>query len=375
MARRPKPPVTPPAIAPRAFASALLDWYDRHRRRLPWRAAPGRRSDPYRVWLSEIMLQQTTVVTVGPYFQRFLERWPSIDRLAAASLDEVLQEWQGLGYYARARNLHRCARVVKEEHGGRLPDNEADLRALPGIGVYTAAAIAAIAFDRPATVVDGNVERVVARLHALETPLPAAKPELRRLAARLTPEKRPGDFAQGMMDLGALICVPSRPNCAICPVVSFCALGGKKQATDYPRRVPRNARPLRQGVVFWIERADGSVLLRRRVEAGLLGGLMEFPSTPWREAPWTTDEALAEAPLKADWQPVSGIVSHGFTHFELELGVLRATVGRTKLAGIWVPPVELGRHALPTLMRRVAAHMGHQVRPERATERRLREIS
>ncbi|MDZ4736548.1 MAG: A/G-specific adenine glycosylase [Rhodospirillaceae bacterium] len=367
MARRP--------IPPDAFARALLGWYDRHRRHLPWRAERGRRSDPYRVWLSEIMLQQTTVVTVGPYFLRFLERWPSIDRLAAASLDEVLQEWQGLGYYARARNLHRCARVVTEEHGGRFPDDEAGLRALPGIGLYTSAAIAAIAFDRPATVVDGNVERVVARLYALETPLPAAKPELRRLAADLTPDKRPGDFAQAMMDLGALICVPSRPNCAICPVISFCAVGGKKKAGDYPRRAPRKTRPLRQGVVFWVERADGAVLLRRRAEAGLLGGLMEFPSTPWREEAWTTDEALAEAPLKADWQSVAGLVSHGFTHFELELGVLRTKVGRNKLDGVWVRPDELGRHALPTLMRRVAAHMGHQVRPERAAERRLREIS
>jgi A/G-specific adenine glycosylase len=375
MARRPKPSAHPPAIPPRAFARALLDWYDRHRRRLPWRAAPGRRSDPYRVWLSEIMLQQTTVVTVGPYFARFLERWPNIDRLAAASLDEVLQEWQGLGYYARARNLHRCAQVVSGEHSGRFPANEADLRALPGIGAYTAAAIAAIAFDRPATVVDGNVERVVARLHAVETTLPAAKPEMRRLAARLTPEQRPGDFAQAMMDLGATICMPVRPNCAICPVMSFCTVGGKPEAAGYPRRTPRRIRPLRHGVVFWIERADGAVLLRRRAEQGLLGGLMEFPSTPWREERWTTDEALAEVPLKADWQPVAGIVSHGFTHFELELGVLRAKIGRSRLGGVWVRPDELGRHALSTLMRRVAAHMGHQVRPERAAERRLREIS
>jgi A/G-specific adenine glycosylase len=353
------------------FAPALLGWYDRHRRTLPWRAAPGRRADPYRVWLSEIMLQQTTVVTVGPYFMRFLARWPDVGALATASLDEILQEWQGLGYYARARNLHRCARVVVAEHGGRFPDTEAALLELPGIGAYTAAAIAAIAFDRRAVVVDGNVERVVARIHALETKLPAAKPELRRLADGLTPAARAGDFAQAMMDLGAMICVPARPNCLICPVRDFCRATKEGNPARYPLRAPRPTRPLRQGVVFWLERADGAVLLRRRPEEGLLGGLMEFPSTDWRSEAWSVEEALASAPCRADWEEVAGIVTHGFTHFELELTVVRARLGRGRPAGVWAQPGELGRHALPTLMRRVAAHMGISVRPERTAATQL----
>jgi A/G-specific adenine glycosylase len=354
-----------------AVAPALLAWYDRHRRALPWRAPPGRRPDPYRVWLSEIMLQQTTVATVGPYFVRFLARWPDVRSLAAASLDELLQEWQGLGYYARARNLHRCARIVSDEHGGRFPDREAALRALPGIGAYTAAAIAAIAFDRRAVVVDGNVERVVARLHALATPLPAAKPELRRLADALTPDRRAGDFAQAMMDLGATICMPARPNCPICPLRPHCRAAAGDDPARYPRRAPRRARPLRRGVVFWLERADGAVLLRRRPEEGLLGGLMEFPSTPWRSEPWSRAAALRAAPCKADWLAVAGTVRHGFTHFELELTVLRARLGRARPAGSWAQPGDLGRHALPTLMRRVAAHMGIEVRPVRAVAAQL----
>ncbi len=369
MSRRPASPSKSPPLSPKSdaggVAPALLGWYDRHRRALPWRAAPGRRADPYRVWLSEIMLQQTTVVTVGPYFMRFVARWPDVGALAAASLDEILQEWQGLGYYARARNLHRCARAVVAEHGGRFPDSEEALRALPGIGAYTAAAIAAIAFDRCAVVVDGNVERVVARLYAVETPLPAAKSELRRLADGLTPDQRAGDFAQAMMDLGATICVPAKPNCLICPLRSFCRATRSGDPARYPLRAPRPMRPLRQGVVFWLERADGAVLLRRRPEEGLLGGLMEFPSTEWRTEPWSVDEALGSAPCRADWQPVAGIVSHGFTHFELELTVLRARLKRARPAGVWAQPDALGRHALPTLMRRVAAHMGISVRPER----------
>ena len=376
MSRRPasRRPATKPRARPSdtaSFAPALLGWYDRHRRAMPWRALPGRKADPYRVWLSEIMLQQTTVVTVGPYFMRFLARWPDVGALAAASLDEILQEWQGLGYYARARNLHRCARVIVAEHGGRFPDTEAALRELPGIGAYTAAAIAAIAFGRRAVVVDGNVERVVARIFTVETPLPAAKPELRRLADNVTPDERAGDFAQGMMDLGATICVPAKPNCLICPVRDFCRATKAGDPARYPLRAPRPTRPLRKGVVFWLERADGALLLRRRPEEGLLGGLMEFPSTDWRSDSWELDEALASAPCRAAWQEVAGIVTHGFTHFELELTVVRARLARGKPAGVWAQPEELGRHALPTLMRRVAAHMGISVRPERTAATQL----
>ena len=336
-----------------SVARDLLAWYDRHRRRLPWRALPGETPDPYGVWLSEIMLQQTTVATVGPYFRDFLARWPNVRALAAADLDQVLHAWQGLGYYARARNLHRCARVVVEQHGGKFPDTEEGLRELPGIGAYTAAAIAAIAFDRHATPVDGNIERVTARLFALTQPLPAAKPELRRLAATLTPKKRAGDFAQAMMDLGSGICTVAKPKCLMCPIVKGCRALIQGIAADLPARSPKRARPLRRGVVFWAVRRDGSVLLRRRPEKGLLGGMMEFPSTDWRARPWKAQEALTQAPLSAQWKPLPGLVRHGFTHFELELTVFagRASV---KEAGLWCPIDRLSEMALPTLMKKVA---------------------
>jgi len=335
----------------------LLDWYDRHARTLPWRTPPRRRRppDPYHVWLSEVMLQQTTVATVEPYFRAFVARWPTLEALAAAELDAVLHAWQGLGYYARARNLHRCAGAVVERHGGRLPETEAGLRALPGIGPYTAAAIAAIAFDRPATVVDGNVERVVARLFAVTTPLPAARAELRRLAATLTPRARPGDFAQAMMDLGAGLCTPRAPDCRRCPVAAACAGRAAGIAAELPRRAPRKPRPLRHGVAFWTVRPDGAVLLRRRRERGLLGGMMEVPSTEWRRRPWGEAEARAAAPVAADWRALPGVVDHGFTHFRLRLTVL---AGRAddRAAGLWCPPDRLSEHALPTLMKKVVRH-------------------
>ena len=336
-------------------ARDLLAWYDRHRRRLPWRALPGEKPDPYRVWLSEIMLQQTTVAVVGSYFRDFLARWPNVEALAAADLDQVLHAWQGLGYYARARNLHRCARVVAEEHGGKFPDTEEGLRALPGIGAYTAAAIAAIAFDRYATPVDGNIERVTARLFAVADPLPGSKPELRRLAATLTPKKRAGDFAQAMMDLGSGICTVANPKCLMCPIAKDCRARIAGIAAELPARSPKRARPLRRGVVFWAVRRDGAVLLRRRPEEGLLGGMMEFPSTDWRAKPWKAEEALAEAPVSAEWQPLPGLVRHGFTHFELELKVFAADA-RVKAEGVWCPIDRLSEMALPTLMKKVANH-------------------
>jgi A/G-specific adenine glycosylase len=338
-------------------APALLAWYDRHRRELPWRAKPGEKADPYRVWLSEIMLQQTTVATVGPYYARFLERWPTVEALAAAGLDEVLHAWQGLGYYARARNLHRCAKAVAAEHGGRFPASEEGLLTLPGIGGYTAAAVAAIAFGAKATPVDGNIERVVARLFAIETPLPAAKPELKRLASQLTPESRAGDFAQAMMDLGATICRPKAPLCLACPLTQFCAARAQGIAETLPRRSPKRARPQRHGVVFWIRRGDGAVLLRRRAEEGLLGGLMEFPSTGWRETLWSAREAIEAAPARADWRALPGVVEHGFTHFDIDLTLLVGEVpARTKIEGLWVRPEDFGGQALPTLMKKVARH-------------------
>jgi A/G-specific adenine glycosylase len=333
----------------------LLAWYDRHRRDLPWRAPPGTRPDPYRVWLSEIMLQQTTVITVAPYFDRFVARWPTVSSLAAASLDEVLHQWQGLGYYARARNLHACARAVVERRGGRFPDDIAGLRALPGIGDYTAAAIAAIAFDRREAAVDGNVERVVARLFAVGDPMPAAKSRLRALAAELVPSARAGDFAQAMMDLGATICTPHRPRCVLCPWQEPCMARAGGFAEALPARAAKPERPLRHGVVFWLTRPDGAVLLRRREERGLLGGMIEVPSTAWREMLWGEVEALGSAPVRTKWTALPGVVQHGFTHFRLDLTILAGTTDSPP-EGIWARPDQFKDYAFSTLTKKVAKH-------------------
>jgi A/G-specific adenine glycosylase len=338
----------------RALATSLLAWYDRHRRDLPWRAKPGERPDPYRVWLSEIMLQQTTVAAVGPRFEAFLARWPNVAALAAASLDEVLHEWQGLGYYARARNLHACAKKVVALHAGKFPASEAALRALPGIGDYTAAAIAALAFDLKATPLDGNIERVIARIFAAELPLPSAKPRLRALAASLTSAKRPGDYAQAAMDLGATVCTPRRPKCILCPWQESCRARALGIAETLPLKRAKPEKPRRFGIVFWIGRGDGAVLLRRRPEQGLLGGMMEFPSTPWRDTRWTEEDAPAQAPLRARWRVLAGTVRHSFTHFDLELGIWAGTVARGNAVGVWVKPADFSSLALPTLMKKVA---------------------
>jgi A/G-specific adenine glycosylase len=354
----------------------LLAWYDRARRDLPWRTNGESAADPYRVWLSEIMLQQTTVATVVPYFRAFLERWPNLIALAAAPLDDVLHAWQGLGYYARARNLHKCARVVVSDHGGRFPDTESALRRLPGVGPYTAAAIAAIAFDRPATPVDGNVERVMARLFAVETPLPKSKPVLRDHAVALTPTRRPGDYAQAVMDLGATVCVPRVPKCRECPWKRACRGRALAIADDLPRRTPKAARPIRRGVAFWAWRPDGTVLLRRRPERGLLGGMMEVPSTDWRPEHWSMDEALAVAPLVARWLPLDRTVRHTFTHFHLELDVVAGEVDSVTnekgAEGVWVPFDALSSQALPTVMKKVVrlaliALDQNQIRPDAAS--------
>jgi A/G-specific adenine glycosylase len=341
-------------------AGDLLAWYDRHRRVLPWRAAPGETADPYRVWLSEIMLQQTTVTAVAPYYARFLEKFPDIHALAQAPLEEVLKTWAGLGYYARARNLHACAREVVERHGGALPRSEKALTTLPGIGVYTAAAIAAIAYDIAATPVDGNVERVVARLHAVETELPAAKPEIRRLAACLTPAARPGDFAQAMMDLGATICTPQKPACALCPWENACAARARGDADTFPRKSAKKAGRWRRGAAFVALRADGQLLLRRRPERGLLGGMSEVPGSDWSHDfdPARARDA-APALAAAQWRRKAGSVTHVFTHFPLELVVFVAHVpaATSAPAGMrWVDLDDLAGEALPNLMRKVVAH-------------------
>jgi len=358
VAKSPSIPASLPAAA--ELPPPLLAWYDRHRRILPWRARPGETQDPYRVWLSEIMLQQTTVAAVGPYFLRFLARWPDVKSLARAPLDEVLHAWQGLGYYARARNLHACARELAARLDGRFPEDEAALIALPGIGAYTAAAISAIAFGRRASALDGNGERVIARLYAVKTPLPAAKPELRRLAARLVPESRPGDYAQALMDLGAAICTPVKPKCALCPWRGSCRARIAGIAESLPVRAAKKPKPQRHGVAFWAERPDGAVLLRRRPERGLLGGMMEVPSTSWRARPWREKEAVKAAPCRARWRRLPGTVRHSFTHFDLELAILAAAVKeRVKSpgsGGLWVPPNRIKDQALPSLMKKVIAH-------------------
>jgi A/G-specific adenine glycosylase len=337
----------------------LLAWYDRHRRDLPWRAKPGEAPDAYHVWLSEIMLQQTTVATVAAYYRKFLELWPTIGALAAAPREDVLKAWAGLGYYARARNLHACAKVVVDRLGGRLPDTEAGLAALPGIGPYTAGAIAAIAFGRKAAAVDGNVERVMARLHAIETPLPHAKPQIRELVAEMVPDRRAGDFAQALMDLGATICTPKRLNCMICPWTEDCLGSRAGIAGELPRRKAKAERPRRAGIAFWAERADGKVLLRQRPDKGLLGGMMEIPSTGWRER---IDHPESEAPLAATWLKTAKRIEHTFTHFHLELEIWSARVPANMEVGDraarWVSKSDLDDEALPSVMRKIVAAMG-----------------
>jgi A/G-specific adenine glycosylase len=341
-----------------ALAARLLDWYDRHARVLPWRTGPHdrhkTRPDPYRVWLAEIMLQQTTVVTVGPYFRDFIARWPTVDALAAAPLDDVLSAWAGLGYYARARNLHKCARHVSEKFGGRFPDTEAGLLELPGIGPYTAAAIGAIAFDRATVVVDGNIERVMSRLFAISIPLPAAKPALYAAASRLAPALRPGDYAQAVMDLGATICTPRNPRCMLCPWAEPCMARESGSPDRFPYRSPKAERPTKRTVAFVLLK-DGAVWLRRRAEDGLLGGMLEAPSTPWQPAAWRDTAALKFAPVPANWKK-HGVVLHGFTHFTIELDVWSATAGKHAPAeGAWCRLDDLDRLALPTLTRKVLA--------------------
>jgi A/G-specific adenine glycosylase len=334
----------------------LLAWYDRAARTLPWRVPPGSgaRADPYRVWLSEIMLQQTTVAAVIGYFNRFTSDYPTVAALAAAPVEDILTRWAGLGYYARARNLHKCANMVVREFGGVFPSDEESLLRLPGIGPYTAAAIASIAFDQRAVVVDGNVERVVSRLYRLQTPLPQARPDIRAHADRLTPHTRCGDFAQAMMDLGATICTPTSPRCDICPWANMCAAYAAGDAATYPRKAAKVARPVRYGLAFWLE-AEGHVWLRRRAPKGLLGGMAEVPSSDW-SADYDFAAALAAAPINAKWQRAEGRAVHIFTHFRLELDVVRATLPRkiNLEQGYWQPLAQLDVAGLPTALRKVA---------------------
>ncbi len=359
-------------------ANRLLAWYDRHHRDLPWRVSPpmardGVVADPYHVWLSEVMLQQTTVQAVKPYFHRFLSLWPKVTDLAAADTEEVMKAWAGLGYYARARNLKKCAEAVARDHQGVFPGSEEGLKALPGIGDYTAAAVAAIAFNRQSAVLDGNVERVISRLHAIETPLPTAKPQMRALVAKMTPADRPGDFAQGMMDLGATICTPKRPACALCPVNDICTALKTADPETFPRKAARKDKPLRVGAAFVASCPEGAVYLRKRVETGLLGGMTEVPGTAWT-ARIDGETSVEAQPFAAGWEPC-GTITHVFTHFELRLSVYRANVANRNKSGNgwWEPLASLEEQALPTVMKKaIAQAIPHAFRGKRDRTREPR---
>lgn len=368
----PPPARKPPSPDPSAAAgltAALLGWYDRHRRVLPWRAPAGVTADPYAVWLSEIMLQQTTVKAVVPYFQKFTTAFPTVRDLAAADLDAVLRLWAGLGYYARARNLHACAKAVVERHGGVFPDTVEALRDLPGIGDYTANAIASIAFDVPVVPIDGNVERVLTRLHALEEELPGAKPRLRALADALEPADRAGDFAQALMDLGATICTPKSPACVLCPWAEPCAARRRGDPESFPRKTPKKEGRLRRGAAFVAVRADGAVLVRTRPEKGLLGGMTEVPTTEWT-ATFSERPMLHHAPdlgvTSRGWRRLPGVVTHVFTHFPLELVVFVAQVPDAVAppdGARWVARDVIAGEALPNVMRKVLLHAGIDMKP------------
>ncbi|PTX57751.1 A/G-specific DNA-adenine glycosylase [Litoreibacter ponti] len=335
-----------------ASSDELLAWYDRHAREMPWRVSPADRAagitpDPYRIWLSEVMLQQTTVAAVKEYFVKFTTIWPTVNDLARAQDADVMAAWAGLGYYARARNLLKCARVVASEHNGIFPKTRVGLQALPGIGPYTSAAIASIAYDLPETVLDGNVERVMARLHAVETPLPTAKPELIALAEQHTPQTRAGDYAQAVMDLGATICTPKSPACGICPWRDPCAGRASGIAPELPRKLPKKAKPIRRGFAYVLRNSGGDWLLETRPDKGLLGGMLGWPGSDWSDAP---DPA---APVQVEWNEVGAEVRHTFTHFHLILDVFCATSDVPPARGFFVSARDFRPSDLPTVMRKV----------------------
>jgi len=337
-------------------AGMLLAWYDRHHRELPWRISPamaarGILPDPYHIWMSEVMLQQTTVQAVKAYFVKFLNLWPTVTDLADAPTEDVMAAWAGLGYYARARNLKKCAEAVACDHGGQFPDTEDGLRALPGIGDYTSAAVAAIAFNRPSAVMDGNVERVISRLYAIDAPLPGSKPQMKARVAALTPTDRPGDFAQAMMDLGATICTPRRPACSLCPFRDCCEALVSHDPEHFPVKAAKKAKPVRLGAAFVALAEDGTIFLRRRIDSGLLGGMTEIPTTEWTSR-IDGGSTAAFAPFAGDWQP-HGVVTHVFTHFELRLSIFSATVPKiAQNDGWWEPLEKLAAAALPTVMKK-----------------------
>jgi A/G-specific adenine glycosylase len=360
------PPRRNPTQSP---AARLLAWYDKHARVLPWRAPKGERADPYRVWLSEIMLQQTTVQAVAAYYRKFLEQWPTVEALANAPLDDVLTAWAGLGYYARARNLHKAAKVVAGELRGKFPSTMEGLRALPGVGAYTAGAIAAIAYDLPEAAMDANAERVIARLFAVTEPLAKAKPKLLVFGKSLVPQKRAGDFAQALMDLGSAICTPKRPACLSCPLFDDCVARKQGIQETLPVKGQKATRPLKRGAAFVARDKSGAVLLIRRPESGLLGGMMQPPLGPWSEDFPSKAQAMKQAPFKADWKKRLDIVRHGFTHFELEIEVYETAVDkRPNVQGQWIG--DLSKAALPTVMRKIVVTPTDRLSRRRRTSRR-----
>ncbi len=335
-------------------AAKLLAWYDKNRRMLPWRALAGETPDPYRVWVSEIMLQQTAVVAVIPYFNRFIKRWPTVQALANAHRESVLKMWAGLGYYRRAHALHETARLIVREHGGVFPRDEKSLKALVGVGAYTAAALGAIAFNQKTNVVDGNVERVMARVFAVEEPLPQAKKTLTALAARCLPRARFGDYAQGLMDLGAILCSPRSPRCDLCPWAESCWARQKGCAEDFPQRAKRVKKQQRKAIAFVLFDRKGRVFLQKRPEKGLLGGMLGVPTTPLNaRKPLSWEEALAYAPALGTWTSLEKGVHHTLTHFDLELSVVVSRAASSVFQGVWVAPEKVLEQALPSVMRKV----------------------
>ena len=341
---------------PHVLTGKLLSWFAQASRTdLPWRDRPCGQRDPYKVWLAEIMLQQTTVAAVIPYFETFTTKWPDVKALAAAQTDEVMQAWAGLGYYARARNMVKCARVVADERQGVFPSHEVDLLQLPGIGPYTAAAIAAIAHQGPSAPVDGNVIRVLSRVYAIAEVMPANKGVVGRYAQKMLPKGQSGEFAEALMDLGATVCKPKNPKCDACPWESDCQARAAGDVSAYPKKAPKKEKPVRKGWAFWLEREDGHVLLERRPDKGLLGGMMGFPTTEWREDAIEMQDALQVVPDIRDWRELDYVVRHTFTHFHLELKVIKGRIESEPNTGVWCMPSAMDSKALPTVMKKVCA--------------------
>lgn len=341
----------------RSATLSLLNWYDRNKRDFPWRSHFGDKPDVYNIWLSEIMLQQTRTVTVCSYYEDFLNQWPTIQELATATQHDVLKAWAGLGYYTRARNLHACAKIVAQKYGGIFPKTEEELMALPGIGLYTANAIMAIGYNQPSTVVDGNVRRVISRLYRIDVPLPANSPKIRALAASLTSLRRPGDYAQAIMDLGATICKPRKPNCQKCPWKNICKAWSDGNPENYPKRKLKGKNRRRYGIIYWIERSDGAIVLRKRPEKGMLAGMIEIPNTEWQDRKLSERSVRTQSPLPISWEPIVGQITHSFSHFDLELEIISAKSEIKPEGTFWCSRKNLRSEAFPRLMVKVVEHV------------------